>query len=383
MRLGRVARHYLFRLFFLDLVLVGCDWAIDGVKLLFGSTWTESGADSSGLVRFFKFTRVIRLLRIIRAFRLMKLRRVLSDIQDTIGMERSAIMFSLCVNILKIGFVTHYLACLWYWTGTTSSHGWLSNGGLRDKTWHHSYLMSLHWSIANFTPGSSGAQPQSTQEYLMAVLVLYFAMVIFSIFVSSTTSLINRLVGMKAARNKQILVLKAFMKQNNFDPFLRHRVLRYVDASLGKRSRGLKQEEVELFKHLSGHLLEEVQMHLHFGTLGQHPLFRVLALENPMLARKLSVEALTESSYLAGDLVFAMAEPAEEMGFLEAGILAYSTMPLVDEDGRLPDEGDPGALFLAASDSWYTACEAALWTVWHTRGSHMGYASRLIMVNYK
>eukprot|EP00971_Amphidinium_carterae_P267480 5305906-Amphidinium_carterae.1 len=81
-----------------------------------------------------------------------------------------------------------------------------------------------------------------------------------------------------------------------------------------------------------------------------------------------------------------MAEPAEEMGFLEAGlgkikarstrsnlicnhvlhtsvseylerlhfpqgILAYSTMPLVDEDGRLPDEGDPGALFLAASDS--------------------------------
>jgi len=235
-------------------------------------------------------------------------------------------------------------------------------------SWWFNYLRSVQWSLANFTPGTSAVQPKTAEELLFAVIVLYFALVVFSIFVSSTTSLINRLVGMQAAKDKQLFLLKAFLRQHNFDAALRERVLRYVLAAMGGRKEFINRGEVELLGLLSEHLREEVQMNLHVGTIAKHPLLNFLSLASPQLVRKLSVEALIQMECSCGDTIFGVGEELDKMGFLESGILLYSTLPV---GGGVGQSGEADWLFLSLQrgKEFQMFCEAPLWTHWRTRGN--------------
>mmetsp|Transcript_54480 Transcript_54480/g.129864 ORF Transcript_54480/g.129864 Transcript_54480/m.129864 type:complete len:792 (+) Transcript_54480:127-2502(+) len=367
MRCKHVAWRYFTTWFFLDLIIVSLDWVTYGAKLFLG--FSPLTSESSGLARMSKVGRVIRVLRMVRLARLVKLRRIVSGFQDSIGLEKSAILFSIARNLMRIWLMNHYLACIWFWIGTRQDQSWLEHR--QSSSWWYNYLLSVHWSLANFTPGSSGVQPTTEEEFLFAVIVLFLAMVVFSVFVSSTTSLINRLVGMKASQHKQLFLLKAFLRQHNFDALLRDRVLRYVRAASGGHKETIKRGDVELLNLLSEHLREEVQMSLHVGTIARHPLFELLSLASPQLVRKLSVEALSEARCSSGDMIFGIGEEFDKMGFLEEGILVYSVLPMTADVEFLDQQKDADLQFLSmqAGKDLQMFCEAPLWTHWRTKGN--------------
>mmetsp|Transcript_65278 Transcript_65278/g.155997 ORF Transcript_65278/g.155997 Transcript_65278/m.155997 type:complete len:812 (-) Transcript_65278:70-2505(-) len=356
-----------------DVVIVSLDWVSYGGALFAGQSGSEQSA--GGLVRVGKITRFVRVMRVLRLLRFGKLRQLMQRVHDNIGMESTAILFSICKNLTVIILINHGLATIWYWLGLQDEEtGWLYDR--KDADWYDNYLMAMHWSIANFTPGSSAIQPRNTMEYVFHIFVLFFAMVVFSVFVSSTTSQITKLMGLQSTRSKQMWILKGFLLQHNFPPELRDRVLRYVKAALGNRRDLIHRADVDLLTMLSQPLREEVQMNLHMATLRAHPLIKLLALANPQMMRKFGAEALLETAFSRDDNIFSAGEHVDKMSFVVAGVLSYDfttqTANVVEGGlaGRPSDKSlnpsDMERRLLGPQDFF---CEAPLWTRWTCRGT--------------
>jgi len=362
LRFRYTAWRYLTTWFALDVVVLSVDWMTLGPLLAQGfESFGTNSRQTPGLVRLGKVARFLRVLRFARLLRLGKIGKMLRHIHDLIGLESTAIIFSIMKNICLIFVINHFLACLWFQLGLQQeSDGWLAAWGGRSDKWWKNYALSLHWSISNFTPGSSSSSPQTFEEVSFAILVLFFALVVFSVFVSSTTSLISRLVNMKSSQRRQIWILKGFLQQNQVPTELRDRVLRYVHTALGSRKDTHNRSEVELLSLLSRPLQEEVQSTLHLRTLHVHPLFKTLELSGPSLMRRLSTEAFKETSFSHGDMVFSHGDLHDRMGFLEHGVLEY--VHIRKSGGKALQDStllSPGHFF----------SEAALWTNWRCRGN--------------
>mmetsp|Transcript_49125 Transcript_49125/g.114904 ORF Transcript_49125/g.114904 Transcript_49125/m.114904 type:complete len:754 (+) Transcript_49125:63-2324(+) len=371
LRFHLVASKYCKTWLLPDLGIVSLDWVSYGVQL-FQPSGGANQMDAAGLVRVGKITRFVRVARVVRLLRFGKLRVVLQRIHDSIGLESTAIIFSICKNLLVIILINHCLASIWFFIGEQNSEGWLMDR--KKDLWLDNYLMSMHWSIANFTPGSSSIQPRTTAEYVFHIFVLFFAMVVFSVFVSSTTSMITKLMALQSSKSQQLWVLKGFLLQHKFPAELRDRVLRYVKTALGNRRDLIHRSDVELLGVLSQPLREEVQLSLHLATLRAHPLIKLLSFANTTMMRRLSSEALEESSFSSGDTIFTVGESIDKMSFVVAGVLRYNLYKhrfrteggseIASESMSLPNEDD---LTLVNPSDFF--CEATLWTRWHCRGT--------------
>jgi len=357
LRFRVVARRYLTSWFMPDVSLVIIDWLTYGAQLVEEASdgLTES-MQPLKVLRLGKFARIARVIRVlIKWTRLLKLPMIVARIDNSVGMERAVVLFGIAKNLVMILMLNHFLACAWYWIGSADA-GWVS---LRSSPhWGDDYAWAMYWSVANFTPGTSGVQPQTTREVVFAVFVLFFAMVCFSVFVSSTTSLIHRFAVMHYAQRRNMLKLKRFLRQHNVPITLRSRVVRYVKVALDARRDIIPKGEVELLTILSIPLKEEIQMNLHLSTLGVHPLFKYLAVANTSLMRKVSSEALFEVAYSRGDVLFSAGEIADKMGFIVSGVLDYNP-----GQRYMREDGQPW--LLGPTDSF---CEAVLWTRWKCRG---------------
>jgi len=362
LQLLKVMRRYLSTWFMPDLGIVSLDWLTYGIPFLVagGEDSSMSPVDSLGIARAGKLARFVRLLRVLRLARFHRLHTIIQYFQDVIGMESSAILFSLAQNVALILLINHLIACCWFWIGLLhEDEGWLKGVLASNKRWYDNYLRSLYWSISNFTPGSSGIQPATTEELAFSVVVLFFALVCFSVFVSSTTSLITRLMGIQSSKTQQLWVLKGFLLQHKFEADLRDRVLRYVNMALGTRKDLIHRSDVHLLAVLSQPLREEVQLSLHLATLRVHPFFKLVSYTSPVLMRKISVEALNEVAFSRSDILFSVGEDTDRMGFVVSGVLHYTGM-ITGSSEEQPSQ------LLGPQESF---CEAVLWTKWHCRGT--------------
>mmetsp|Transcript_31936 Transcript_31936/g.74772 ORF Transcript_31936/g.74772 Transcript_31936/m.74772 type:complete len:817 (+) Transcript_31936:95-2545(+) len=364
LRCSRVAYRYCTTWLVPDLLIVAVDWAVFGHQLL-GIAGGES-SKSAGLLRVGKLSRFIRLVTVLRLFRLRRLAKAQHWLHTYIGMESTTIVLSICRNVLFIAFMTHIFATMWFWIGLQEEdEGWLAHR--KSDFWFHNYVLSLYWSIANFTPGSSGLQPVTTAELTFQVVVLFFALVVFSVFVSSTTSLITTLLGLQSAERKKWVRFKQFLTQQQFPLEFRDRVSRYVQNALGNNRSKVKMEDVELIEVLSKPLREEVLSFLHLSTLQAHHFLKMLSNINAALIGKVTTQALSEGSFSKGDAIFTFGERIEKMSFVVSGSLSYvrpSRSSHVSFAEALVEK--PEQPRLAPSDHF---CEAALWTKWRSRGS--------------
>merc|ERR1719424_530257 len=87
-----------------------------------------------------------------------------------------------------------------------------------DAPWGYQYLVALHWSITQFTPGSMHVQPQNIIERTFAISVLVAGMIIFSSIVSSITAATNGLKSMNARYKRQMYLFRKLCKDQRLSP---------------------------------------------------------------------------------------------------------------------------------------------------------------------
>merc|ERR1711990_938923 len=98
-------------------------------------------------------------------------------------------------NVLALFLIGHFFACVWFWIGhrdKDSEASWVITYGLDIAGFAERYMVSIHWSLTQFTPGGMPVQPQNMGERACCVGVLAFALCILSTFVSSITTSMSR-----------------------------------------------------------------------------------------------------------------------------------------------------------------------------------------------
>lgn len=349
----KIARHYVKGSFSMDLAIVAVDWAIVMMK-----EGASEFLDSVGMARMGKLLRAMRIIRIIRLLRLRKLRTIMQNIQDHIQSEYLQIMMTLAKNVFLILTINHFVACLWYWVGSqkiTGYQSWVTVDDYDKGDWVYSYFTALHWSLTQFTPGSISVQPQNIPERIVNVIVLLFAMIIFSSFVSSVTSAMISLGNLSSKFSRDSWLLRRYMRQKCIKGELALRINRYVNIVLLPQMDHINHKDVHLLHKLSKPLSVELQAALYLPSYVRHPFLIIFARRSLIVMRKLCYVATQQSMLSQDDVLFSADEPADCLYILVEGTMLYKHRKSYETT-------------LCSINEWFWFCEAVLWTHWVHKG---------------
>merc|ERR1712007_143897 len=149
--------------------------------------------------------------------------------------------------------------------------GWVKFYTTPDDSWKMLYLISLHWSLTQFTPATMAVQPQNLAEQAFAVAVLLFALVTFSSFVSSITNLMTHLQSLSSEQAKQFLKLERYLSDNHISFHLSFRVRRFLDHFFKEQNKKSHEKDVEILIYLSEPLRMELHREVYSPSVIKHP----------------------------------------------------------------------------------------------------------------
>ncbi|CAE8626473.1 unnamed protein product [Polarella glacialis] len=344
-----IAINYLRSWFCFDFLLVSSDIVMLMLADIVGET-----TDAAGLVRLAKTSRALRIIRSIRIARSMKLPNNLAFLEDYITSELTKTWMGVMKLVMSIFVLNHFIACFWYGVGSVEGEdSWVSFWHLADRDVGYRYATSLHWSLTQFTPASMEITPRNTLERAFTILVIMFALVTFSSFVSSITNAMNYLRLLNSSQEKNFATLGRYFSSHNISLSLRLRVRRYLRHLLSEKQKLIHEKDVELLSHLPGALLQEVHMEVYVPDMKVHPTMEVIDIRYRHSIQRVCTSAVTHVIFSRGDMMFTQSDNAEKMVILKTGSVEY--MRNGAESIEAVKEGD-----------WL--CEGALWTMWTTRG---------------
>jgi len=343
----RICRKYAKTWLAPDVVIVLVDW------MLLAGTIGNSAGKFTKLLRTGKTFKYIRMLRLLRLIRLRKAIGAVHLVDEFVNCEYFTVIKSMCLNMLCILVISHFLSCLWFLLGS-QRFGWVEHYQFGSESWSYQYFTSLHWSLTQLTPGSMSLQPQNIQERCFTVLVLVLGVIVFSSIVSSITAATNSLKSITARYDKQRCILRRFLREQDISQELVQHVTRYCD-NIVKPSLGcLAREDVHLLSTLPRSLYMELVLEMYDQYFYLHPFFTLMLRHQRVVMQKICANALQRAMLSKGDLLFVPGETAHAMYFLAKGELTYFWAQSEEPEYVL-------------ANRWF--CEAVLWTPWVHRGS--------------
>lgn len=278
---------------------------------------------------------------------------------------------NLICKVCVILLFTHYVGCAWAFIGSQDAFDvparrWLTSvpypqydsDGVKmsDADWDYQYLTSLHWALAQFTPGPQNIQPQNCAERIFAVFVLLLGLVVFSSFIAGVTQARMQLNKMTSKLDRDLWVLRKFCQQERISRALTVRMKRYVDLVMIPNFYKLHQADVVLLPKLSEHLRAELNKELVSQILCIHPFFENMRTSHDGVMNSISNNCISSMTLASGDVAFGSGQEAHSMLLVSEGILDFIAVS-ADKD-EAPEQVEKGC--------WVS--EAVLWTKWIHQG---------------
>jgi len=334
-----------------DVVAVATDFGITIMN-------SSHAGQAIGFARAGKLARIIRAARALRLLRLVKLRRIVFLVEDMVDSEYVSIILTMMKNMFGLLAVNHAIACAWFALGNSGYLGWVSVYGFGNATLYAKYMVSLHWSLAQFTPAPMNIQPQTSVERAFALVILVFGLLVFSSFVASNTTALSRIRSLTRNDMKQHFLLRKYLAENNISLELSMRVLRYTELVRSMRSRKAHASKVEYLSLLSRPLFVRLQSELLYPHLSCLSFFFQYNTCDPEAMNQICAAATKHQSFSKDDVLFSVDSKAEHMMFLTEGLLLYK--------GHLKSSS---VTQLQLVPGWWM-CEGVLWVQsWVHQGS--------------
>eukprot|EP00747_Dinoflagellata_sp_TGD_P051926 gnl/TRDRNA2_/TRDRNA2_147621_c0_seq1.p1 gnl/TRDRNA2_/TRDRNA2_147621_c0~~gnl/TRDRNA2_/TRDRNA2_147621_c0_seq1.p1 ORF type:complete len:830 (+),score=140.89 gnl/TRDRNA2_/TRDRNA2_147621_c0_seq1:119-2491(+) len=359
MNLQAIASHYVRTWLGPDLLTIIIDWAYTIVWNMYFSELPGVGGDHGQLYEALSFLRIVRLLR------LRNVPEILSNMGERISREVTIIMVGIMQLLFFILLINHIIACVWYSIGTWNvdqfEDTWVRSNGLLDHGVAYRYATSLHWSLTQFTPASMEVAPTNERERLFGVLVLVFAMVTFSSFVSSITNAMTRLRMVNKERHDQLILLRRYLAENHVTGSMMVRLWGTLNGTMSKSKRRLHEKDIRILQLLPWGLKSELHEEVYAPILALHPFFDRFIEVFPGKVRKVYNTGLEEISLPNGEDIFNAGDVAETMYFVRSGILSYNLEANAVSDAQS---------WQIVDNSWLS--EPVLWIKWKHRGQLIG-----------
>ena len=145
------------------------------------------------------------------------MKKLLETLVDRIESDHSFILFNLVHFLRSVMVLEHVIARRWYLHDRlTMSEGltnWVDIGKARGSAFSYLCATSLHWSLTQFTPASTGARNHWVR--LFSVSVLLVAMRVFSSIVARITAAMAALRNLWGNELRQLWLLRRYLRQRN------------------------------------------------------------------------------------------------------------------------------------------------------------------------
>jgi hypothetical protein len=338
-----IIKRYLRSWFALDVLIVGSDWA--GVVLESGGMGFSQAA---GLARVSRIVRVVRLLRLVR------MQEVIASITERIQSGNMILALQVLKLIAFLLSVCHVMACGWWGVGiSTDGTNWVEEYGYDAKEIGLQYLVSLHWSLCQFSGGLEEFRPTSSVERFYTILIWVISFISGLVMLSFLTSSLTQQYIIGGNGDRQMATLKKYLNQNKVPKNLIKRLCRSAKHAI---SGDLQPDAVDLLHVVSEPLKIEMHYQMYSKVLGEHLFFREFMNEAPQVMRRVCHLCMSTLAVDAGDVLFHIGDdPAGDckMFFVLGGCLQYKDRY--------------GEVFLVTEKQWVS--EAVLWTTWKHQGT--------------
>merc|ERR1719277_1914822 len=135
---------------------------------------------------------------------------------------------------------------------------WVEVGRVRGSPTSYLYATSLHWSLTQFTPASMDISARNLWERLFSVVVLLFAMLVFSSIVASITSAMTALRNLQGNEMRQFWLLRRYLRQRNIPKGLSDRIIKFLEHRSSVQGKLVQREKVPVLGGLSEALHNEL-----------------------------------------------------------------------------------------------------------------------------
>jgi hypothetical protein len=252
--------------------------------------------------------------------------------------------------------LSHLIACAWFLIGRVclenSVRNWIAVAGVEDASWSYKYLTSLHWSLTQFTPASVDISARNVPERIYSIIVLFFAMVIFSSIVGSISASMTAMRSISENHQKKFWYLRRYLKQRSIDKPLRGRIVKFLEHRELAESKLVPAKQVTVLERLSDALRDELTHQMNSVFLLEHPFFLFLNEETTFFVQRICQDALSRQYYAEAETVFSAGDEARKMYFVVGDCMEYKMR---------------GALaFMLEQREWVG--EGILWTAWRHLG---------------
>lgn len=320
MRPRAIAKQYILRWFIVDVAIVVTDWII--------IISTLSSSNAAGTLRVGKTTgRITRVFRAFRLLRFMKMKKVLVEVLQLVKSEYLHILFNIALSVTVIAMINHYIACGWYLIGREAkdngSGNWLDDSDMSVHTHVYYYLTSLHWSLTQFTPASMEVRPNNLAERAYSILVLMFALLVFSSFVASITNAMTQLRRLSDEQTTQQFALRKYFSDNKVSAELGQRIWTYLRKMHFENRARMPKEDCPALKLLSDSMMKELNEELYRPYIILAPVFYEFAAMDTDALADICNKSVDEAAFTMGTTIFSVSDEASDMYLIISGSCEY------------------------------------------------------------
>jgi len=344
-----VFKNYIKSWLSIDILVVVPEWFVIFVPSTGGETDEATVGD---LGKIAKFARVMRVLRLLR---LLKMKKFLETLVDRIESEYSFILFNLIHLSCFVLVLNHVIACVWYMISrvTKGEPNWVSAGNV-NGTIAYLYATSLHWSLTQFTPASMDISARNLIERLFSILVLFFAMLVFSSIVASITQSMTALRNLQGNEMRQFWLLRRYLRQRHIQQSLSERIIKFLEHRSHVQGKLVQRDRVPVLGNLSEALHAELMHEMYSSDLDVHPFFSRMKDVWPGVMHRLVRAGLRLQNYACNESVFGAGDEAKFLYFAKSGDFHY----IVEKEGEKHTH--------TCEKIWLS--EAVFFTDWRHRG---------------
>eukprot|EP00747_Dinoflagellata_sp_TGD_P008516 gnl/TRDRNA2_/TRDRNA2_118144_c1_seq1.p1 gnl/TRDRNA2_/TRDRNA2_118144_c1~~gnl/TRDRNA2_/TRDRNA2_118144_c1_seq1.p1 ORF type:complete len:436 (+),score=76.53 gnl/TRDRNA2_/TRDRNA2_118144_c1_seq1:3-1310(+) len=291
-------------------------------------------------------------------------------------------------NVFTIIFINHFIACVWWGIGIDGDpeHRWVepflhlaenSDGADSFGLGYH-YLVSLHWSLTQFTPATMEVQPKNIRERLYNVVVLIIGLSVFSSFLSSITAAATHLRYVSQQRAIREGTIRRFLAEHKVSMELSSSISFFLREQRRVRTTRLHEQDLDELSDLPDALRVKLRSEIYAPPVLPHPFFFHLNNAHRSCMGDVCNRAMKEVTALAGNDVFYFGMKGRKMLFVIHGELDYVYVASATDDAAIvADDANEGVGTTSTSlmqehstklskDQW--AVEMVLWMSWMHRG---------------